>query len=225
MRNLQHSRDDVLRVAEDLFTAQGPHGLSVRRIAESLGVSRQIVYSRFRGKPDLVRALHAEGFHRLSEQQAAVQAEPGSTAHVLALGHAYRNAALASPALFDLMFGRPVADFEPDESARSVALGTFTPVVAAAGSWLAAHVERSSSASDDAHGREAADTDTEADADADADAEALRLAREVWAVTHGVVSLETAGLLGPDVAPTMLDDVLTAVLVAAQSRHCNAPVI
>ncbi len=215
MRNLQHSRDDVLRVAEDLFTAQGPHGLSVRRIAESLGVSRQIVYSRFRGKPDLVRALHAEGFHRLSEQQAAVQAEPGSTAHVLALGHAYRNAALASPALFDLMFGRPVADFEPDESARSVAMGTFTPVVAAAGSWLAAHGEHRGAARDDSHGREAAD----------ADAEALRLAREVWAVTHGVVSLETAGLLGPDVAPTMLDDLLTAVLAAEQSRARNAPVI
>jgi AcrR family transcriptional regulator len=207
MRNLQHSRDDVLRVAEDLFTAEGPHGLSVRRIAESLGVSRQIVYSRFRGKPDLVRALHAEGFHRLSEQQAAVQAEPGSTAHVLALGHAYRNAALASPALFDLMFGRPVADFEPDESARSVAMGTFTPVVAAAGSWLAAHGQRSSDARDDSPRREAA-----------ADAEALRLAREVWAVTHGVVSLETAGLLGPDVAPTMLDDLLTAVLAAEQAH-------
>ncbi len=213
MRNLQHSRDDVLRVAEDLFIAQGPHGLSVRRIAESLGVSRQIVYSRFRGKPDLVRALHAEGFHRLSEQQAAVQAEPGSTAHVLALGHAYRNAALASPALFDLMFGRPVADFEPDESARSVAMGTFTPVVAAAESWLAAHSRRTSDATDGWPGREAAD----------ADAEALRLAREVWAVTHGVVSLETAGLLGPDVAPTMLDDLLTAVLAAEQSHPRNTP--
>ena len=218
MRNLQHSRDDVLRVAEDLFTAQGPHGLSVRRIAESLGVSRQIVYSRFRGKPDLVRALHAEGFHRLSERQASVQAEPGSTAHVLALGHAYRDAALASPALFDLMFGRPVADFEPDESARSVAMGTFTPVVAAAASWLAAHGENSSGARDDsAHGRAAAA------ADADAGTEALRLAREVWAVTHGVVSLETAGLLGPDVAPTMLDDLLTAVLAAEQSRAGARP--
>ncbi len=211
MRNLQHSRDDVLRVSEELFTAEGSHGLSVRRIAESLGVSRQIVYSRFRGKPDLVRALHAEGFRRLSEQQAAVLAEPGSTARVLALGHAYRDAALASPALFDLMFGRPVADFEPDESARLVAMGTFTPVVAAAGSWLAAHRRHRGDEGDDSHSREAAD------------AEALRLAREVWAVTHGVVSLETAGLLGPDVAPTMLDDLLASVLAAEQARPRNAP--
>ena len=194
MRSLQHSRDDVLHVAEELFTTAGPHGLSVRRIAEALGVSRQIVYSRFQGKPDLVRALHAEGFHRLAQQQAAVRAEPGSTEHVLELGQAYRAAALASPALFDLMFGQPIADFEPDESARSVAMATFTPVVAAARSWLAAW------------GRD------------DSDAEALRLARDIWAVTHGVVALETAGLLGPDVAPGMIDDLLNAVLAAERSR-------
>ena len=144
-------------------------------------------------------------------KQAAVLAEPGSTARVLALGHAYRDAALASPALFALMFGRPVADFEPDESARLVALGTFTPVVAAAGSWLAAHRRHRGDEGDDSHSREAAD------------AEALRLAREVWAVTHGVVSLETAGLLGPDVAPTMLDDLLASVLAAEQAPPRNAP--
>jgi AcrR family transcriptional regulator len=190
MRSQQHSRDDVLRVAEDLFTTEGPHGLSVRRIAEALGVSRQIVYSRFRGKPDLVRALHAEGFRRLAERQAAVRAGPGTTEHVLALGHAYRQTALASPALFDLMFGRPIPDFEPDESARSVAMVTFAPVVAAAESWLAAHGRESSGEA------------------------AMRLARAFWASTHGVVSLETAGLLGPDVAPTMIDDLLLAVLAA-----------
>lgn len=204
MKSLQHSRDDVLRVAEDLFTRQGPQGLSVRRIAEALGVSRQIVYSRFRGKPDLVRALHTEGFRRLAERQAAVRAESGSTAHVLALGRAYRDTALASPALFDLMFGRPVADFEPDESARAVAMRTFTPVVSAAGAWLAVHGGQ--------HPRRGQA----------ADAEALRLARAVWAVSHGVVSLETAGLLGPDVAQTMLDDLLAAVLAAEQSRAGGA---
>lgn len=204
MKSLQHSRDDVLRVAEDLFTRQGPQGLSVRRIAEALGVSRQIVYSRFRGKPDLVRALHTEGFRRLAERQAAVRAESGSTAHVLALGRAYRDTALASPALFDLMFGRPVADFEPDESARAVAMRTFTPVVSAAGAWLAVH---------GGHPSRPGQAD---------DAEALRLARAVWAVSHGVVSLETAGLLGPDVAQTMLDDLLAAVLAAEQSRAGGA---
>jgi hypothetical protein len=120
--------------------------------------------------------------------------------HVLGLGHAYRDAALASPALFDLMFGRPIADFEPDESARAVAMGTFTPVVAAARAWLAAR---------------GGPVDTESP---------LRLARAFWATTHGVVTLETAGLLGSDVAPAMLDDLLTSVLAAEETRLRNVPV-
>jgi AcrR family transcriptional regulator len=198
MRNahLLHSRGDVLAVAEDLLTREGPPGLSVRRIAEALGVSRQIVYSRFLCKPDLVRALHSEGFRRLIERFEAVTAEPGSTEHLLALGQAYRDSALASPALFALMFGRPIADFEPDDQAREVALEAFVPVLDASRAWLAAH------------GRDAGE------------APALGLARAVWATTHGVVSLETAGLLGADDAPAMIERLLRAVLAAEPAaRH------
>ncbi len=194
MKSLQHTRDDVLRTAEALFAAEGAHGLSVRRIADALGVSRQIVYSRFRGKPDLVRALHDEGFRRLAERQDAVVQAPGTPERVVALGHAYRDAALASPALFDLMFGHPIADFAPDAPARSVAMGTFTPVVEAARSWLAT-----------LEGGGGGGT---------GDAAALRLARTLWAATHGVVSLEAAGLIDHEVAPAMIDHLLTSILRA-----------
>ena len=43
---------------------------------------------------------------------------------------------------------------------------------------------------------------------------ALGLALRIWAATHGVVSLESAGLLG-DEAPAMLDDLVSAALAAA----------
>ena len=193
--HLLHSRGDVLAVAEDLFTREGASGLSVRRIAEALGVSRQIVYSRFLCKPDLVRALHAEGFRRLTERCEAVTAEPGSTEHLLAMGQAYRDSALVSPALFALMFGRPIADFEPDDRAREVALEAFVPDLAAARAWPGAR------------GHD------------DGDAAALSLARAVWATTHGVVSLETAGLLGADDAPAMIERLLRAVLAAEPAAH------
>jgi AcrR family transcriptional regulator len=183
------SREDVLAVAEDLLTRTGPQGLSVRQIADALGVSRQIVYSRFTGKPDLVRALHNEGFRRLAEHFAAVPEPAGSTAHMLAMARAYRNCALASPALYGLMFGRPIPEFEPDDQARAVAEASFQPVVEAARSWLLANT---GSATDSA---------------------ALGLALRVWATTHGVVSLEAAGLLG-DEAPAMIDSLISAILAA-----------
>lgn len=185
------SREDVLKVAEDLLTRTGPQGLSVRHIAEALGVSRQIVYSRFAGKPDLVRALHNEGFHRLTEAFAAVPGPAGSTAHVLAMARAYRASALASPALYGLMFGRPIAEFQPDDEARAVAATSFRPVVDASRAWLQAHGGASS------------------------ESDALELALRVWAATHGVVALEAAGLIG-DRAPAMIDDVISATLGALE---------
>lgn len=189
----RRSRDDVLAVAEDLFTRAGPQGLSVRHIADALGVSRQIVYSRFAGKPDLVRALHNEGFRRLTTHFAAVPGPAGSSTHVLAMARAYRASALASPALYGLMFGRPIAEFAPDDLARAVAAASFQPVVEAARAWLAVH---SGPATDSA---------------------ALGLALRIWAATHGVVSLEAAGLLG-DEAPVMLDDLVSATLAAPRQR-------
>ena len=189
----RRSRDDVLSVAEDLLTRAGPQGLSVRHIADALGVSRQIVYSRFAGKPDLVRALHNEGFSRLSAQFAAVPGPAGSTAHVLAMARAYRASAMASPALYALMFGRPIAEFEPDDQARAVAAASFQPVVDSSRAWLAAHTRST------------------------ADSAARGLAMRVWAATHGVVSLEAAGLLG-DEAPVMIDDLISAMLAAVRDH-------
>lgn len=188
----RRSRDDVLAAAEDLFTRAGPQGLSVRHIADALGVSRQIVYSRFAGKPDLVRALHNEGFRRLTAHFAVVPGPAGSTTHVLAMARAYRASALASPALYGLMFGRPIAEFEPDDQARAVAAASFQPVVEASRAWLTVHV---GSATESA---------------------ALGLALRIWAATHGVVSLESAGLLG-DEAPAMLDDLVSAALAASRN--------
>jgi AcrR family transcriptional regulator len=181
------SESRLLLVAEELLTREGPQGLSVRRIADALGTSRQIVYTCFRDKPDLVRALHEEGFRRLTERFAAVPGPRGTTEHVLEMGRAYRASALASPALYSLMFGRPILEFEPDARARDVAVASFRPVIAGARALLSSH---------------------ELDA---SDAAALDLARKVWSVTHGVVSLELAGLLGSE-AEAMIDQLLRATL-------------
>ena len=185
----RRSRDDVLDVAEDLLARDGAQGLSVRRIAEALGVSRQIVYSRFAGKPDLVRALQHEGFRRLTEQCARVPGPPGTDEHMRAMARAYRAAARASPALYEVMFGRPIAEFEPDAHDRAVAAASFEPVIEACRAWLDANGHSSSRA------------------------RSVSLARRMWAATHGVVSLEAAGLIGSE-ASRMIDDLVTAMLAA-----------
>src|SRR5438105_9415646 len=59
-------RRPVLESAARLLAEEGPHGLSLRRIAAEAGGSTQLVYTLFGGKPGLADALYAEGFGRLS---------------------------------------------------------------------------------------------------------------------------------------------------------------
>lgn len=184
--------DDVLAVAERLFAEGGAGALSVRRIAEALGCSRQIVYSRFRDKSDLIRALHAEGFRRLGARFSEVDEPAGSRERVRALAHAYRAAALDSPALYGLMFGQPIAEFAPDAEARAVARASFRPVVDAAASWMLMldpelTRERTTAA-----------------------------AIDFWSLTHGIVSIELAGM--SDSEPVdRLDRLVSAALDAHEA--------
>jgi hypothetical protein len=83
-------------------------------------------------------------------------------------------AALANPHLYDLMFGRPVATFEPDAEIKAVAEASYRPLVEAVQRCI--------------------------DAGAMVSGDAERVASYLWAVTHGMVSLELAGQLPGDAA-------------------------
>jgi AcrR family transcriptional regulator len=184
---------DVLAAARAILRDEGPAGLSVRRVAEAVGTSRQVVYSRFGGKAGLVRALHDEAFTLLGDRVGSVAEAPGTDAHVVALGRAYRRVALDAPELFDVMFSRPFPEFTADADARAVAVASFRHIVEGAASWLRAN------------GTDAAP------------AAAHRMARSLWSATHGVVSLERAGHLTDEQATEQLDDVLRRVLRGSEA--------
>ena len=186
------SRQDVVAAAVALLLQHGPEAVSVRRVAEAVGVSRQVVYSRFGGKAGLIRALHDEGFGRLEAALAAVTAPVGTDEHVGQLAHRYREAASDAPALFDVMFGHPFPEFVRDLASSRVAFVSFEHLVGAARTWLAAN------------GGDAADAST--------------LARSLWAVVHGVVSLERTGHLTARRATDQLDDAIGRVLAGSASR-------
>lgn len=177
---------DVLAAAQDLLERHGPAGLSVRRVADALGVSRQVVYSRFGDKSGLVRALHDDGFERLSAELAAVGATPGADIHVVALGLAYRRAAMHAPVVFDVMFARPFVEFERDDEARAVALASYEHIVAGARAWL----HRNGGAVE----------------------QALPLARVLWSSVHGVVMLERTGHLAPARSVAQIEDTVRRLL-------------
>jgi AcrR family transcriptional regulator len=161
-----------------ILSAEGASALTLRRLATATGTSTMAVYTLFGDKQGLLAAMYREGFARLgAASEAAAASSPDPLTALANLGLAYRANALASPHLYDLMFGRPVATFTPDEETEALAESTYRPLVDAVQRCL--------------------DTGAMVDATGQTDAgSAERIAWYLWAVTHGFVSLELAGHLG-----------------------------
>jgi AcrR family transcriptional regulator len=157
--------DEAARILVD----QGPAGLSLRKLAAAVGVSTMPVYTLFGDKQGLLAAMHREGFRRLGAALDAVPRTGEPLSDVVALGLAYRQAALASPHLYGLMFGRVAPGFSPDPADREAADQTYRPLVDGVARCQAAGVF----AGDDPE----------------------RIALHLWAVAHGMVSLEMNGQL------------------------------
>jgi AcrR family transcriptional regulator len=86
------------------------------------------VYTLFGDKRGLIRAMYAEGFHRLARRFAELEPTADPLRDLIALGRAFRANALANPHLFDLMFGSPFPDFR--ESGNSPeSFSTFQALV------------------------------------------------------------------------------------------------
>jgi AcrR family transcriptional regulator len=156
-----------------MLSAEGAGGLSLRRLATATGTSTMAVYTRFGDKQGLLAAMYRAGFERLGAVlTAAVDGVEDPVTALAELGLAYRRAALANPHLYDLMFGRPVASFDPGAAERERAEATYRPLLDAVQRCI--------------------------DSGAMVAGDAERVASYLWAVTHGMVSLELAGQLADD---------------------------
>jgi AcrR family transcriptional regulator len=166
-----HTADLATRLVDQagqLLSAEGAGALTLRRLAAVSGTSTMAVYTLFGDKQGLLAAMHREGFTRLGDALSAASTPYDDPLEALAaLGVAYRETALASPHLYDLMFGGPVAGFTPDAQGEQTAEAAYRPLVEA--------VQRCM------------------DAGALVGPDAERVAFHLWAASHGMVSLELAG--------------------------------
>ncbi|WP_067183227.1 TetR/AcrR family transcriptional regulator [Microtetraspora niveoalba] len=122
----QRSSNDELRtrlldVASALLATAGPESLTVRRIATEAGCSTTVIYTMFGSKEGLAEALYLEGFERFRRRLAAVPPRADPFDFLVALGPAYREAALADPGYYSLMFEQAIPGFVPSERARTLA--------------------------------------------------------------------------------------------------------
>jgi len=189
---VDNRRRAVLEVAVRHIAEDGPHALSLRRVATEAGGSTQLVYTLFGGKAGLADALYAEGFARLaSTARAALDAAPppGDPERIAAIGRAYLAFARAEPGFFAVMFGRAIPGFVPTRATRgSCRTATFGRLVAEVQACL--------------------------DAGTLVAADAPELARVCWVTVHGLAALDAAGMLAAEDPDAFVEEVLRTPLLA-----------
>lgn len=112
----------ILEVASRLLRAEGPRGLSMRRIAAEAGTTTMTLYNRYGGKLGITEALVREAFARVRDAQARVPSTGTSIADIVRLCDAYRAAAREFPQHYALIFEGPPASgaASPDEGILEV---------------------------------------------------------------------------------------------------------
>ena len=162
----------LLLNATAMIEQQGIESLSLRKLAEKVGVSRTAPYHHFKDKNALLSAVAAEGFQkwqRIVEPIFENQALPLS----LRFRHfirAYIDFACENPQVYDLMFGRVLwQQHQATDTLREAAYPCFQYQRKMADSWQKNGLLPS-------------------------EPQALRLAQVTWSTLHGMAKLIIDGI-------------------------------
>jgi AcrR family transcriptional regulator len=182
----------LIESAARLLADQGPGALTTRALAREVGTSTMAVYTYFGSMADLRRAVRHEGFQRLARRLDDVPGHRDPVVHLVALGAAYFANAIANPHLYRVMF----QDEAGTEADAAFAYSTFDRLVAGVTRCVE---QQRFSAGDPAF-----------------------LATQLWAMTHGVVSLRLASLLTEAAAVQCLGDLSVNLFVALGEQPAAA---
>lgn len=106
---------EIVSAAERHIVEHGPHALSLRAVARSLGMTVQALYHYFPSRDDLVTTLITRAYDDLTDAvQAAVDAAPHDTdlPRLVSAAEGYRRWAVTHPERFQLIYGAPLRGYQ-----------------------------------------------------------------------------------------------------------------
>lgn len=180
-------RTALIERAAGIVATEGRAALTLRRLARDVGTSTMAVYTHFGSMEQLRREVRVEGFARLRARLEKVRRTRDPVADLIVLGAAYYLSGVESPNLYRAMF----LDGPVDEEDLGTGLDTFM--------FLVEGVTRCRDA-----GR----------LPAASDADPAELAVDLWAMSHGLLSLQLAGMLPEEQALGRFDAVGGNLLAA-----------
>jgi AcrR family transcriptional regulator len=162
----------LLKSAELLLKDEGIEGLSLRKLADKVGVSRTAPYHHFKDKNELLCAIAEQGFLYWREiaEKIFEQADMSIKQKYRQFVYEYIQYAADNPELYDLMFGRTIwKQNTATDSLKGVAYPSFQFQVELTRNWQQ-------------QGLMSSTEDT------------LRLAQVAWGTMHGIARLLIDGI-------------------------------
>ncbi|HMH27327.1 MAG TPA: TetR/AcrR family transcriptional regulator [Steroidobacteraceae bacterium] len=107
--DIESFRTRLCDVAEKLFAAHGPDGVTMREMADAVGVSSMTPYRYFKDKDAILAAVRTRAFNQFalameSARMESARMESARQTSKARSGNAYIEFALAHPAAYRLMF-------------------------------------------------------------------------------------------------------------------------
>lgn len=170
------TRDRLLDAARDLYLDKGLAGFSLRAVAREVGITAPGVYRHFDNRDALLIALLEEGYRRFVACLAPAETAETPEQRMEAAGEAYLQFAIEQPGYYTLMFStRPMleAGALPDQLAARMQ-DSFGLLQARVDECMASGWQIAKGG------------------------DPRQIARAIWALSHGLVSLYLAGHWGDD---------------------------
>lgn len=162
----------LLDTATKMLKDGGVEGLSLRKLADKVGVSRTAPYHHFKDKNELLCAIAEQGFAHWKQQAKQIfnQVDVSNKEKYRRFIHGYINYAADNPELYDLMFGRTIwKNQAATDSLKAVAYPSFQYQVEMTRTWQEQGVMPKH-------------------------ADTLRLAQVTWGTMHGIARLLIDGI-------------------------------
>lgn len=98
--------EKILRAALKLFARGGADAVSMRRVADAVGITPMAIYRHFPNREALLKRLSDDSFQAIAHEWAAHATHPDVLERLQALLTPYLDYALANPHLFDHAFSQ-----------------------------------------------------------------------------------------------------------------------
>ncbi|QCZ93146.1 TetR/AcrR family transcriptional regulator [Salinimonas iocasae] len=190
-------RSALLHAATKRIDEQGVDSISLRKLAEDVGVSRSAPYHHFADKSGLLSAIAAEGFRQWHKTARTIfeQDSLPPSARFRQFIHEYVGYAADHPQMYELMFGRTLWQAQSaTEDLKAVAYPCFQFQVEMTRYWQESGL-------------------------LPAGPEPLRLAQVTWGTLHGIARLLIDGIYADRSHVEQMCDTAAQLFMQASASH------